>query len=59
MRFTKLEFVKQAMAQADADGIRPLESVKAAVKVISDQEEKDFYRRVKPFSLARCSASTV
>ena len=56
MRFTKAHFVEKALAKGDANGIIPLESAKAAVKVISDQEEKDFYYRVMPLQHVKGSA---
>ena len=56
VRFTAPSFVQEAVARGDADGIVPLESVKASVKVISDQEEKDFYHRVMPLQHLTCIA---
>lgn len=50
VRFTKPGWIAKALKNVDAEGNTQLDSVKASVKVISGEEEKNFYYRVLLFS---------
>ncbi len=47
VRLTKPEFVKEALERGGPEGKVPLDNVKASIRLVADEEEKNFYHRVR------------